>query len=52
MEKLGVDESVDQEKLEKVAADGCPQCGAPVQRHGSILVCPRCGTEPFEKKKE
>jgi ribosomal protein S27AE len=52
MEKLGVDESVDQEKLEKVAADGCPKCGAKVERHGNVMACPACGTEPFESKKK
>lgn len=52
MEKLGVDEGVEQEKLEKAAADGCPECGAPVTRHGNILVCPKHGTAPFEKQKE
>lgn len=52
MEKLGVDESVNQEELEKVAAQGCPECGEPVRREGNILICPKHGTAPFEKKKE
>lgn len=51
MEKFGVDEGVDTEALEKAAAEGCPLCGAPVQRHGDVLMCPKHGTEPFEKKK-
>jgi hypothetical protein len=52
MEKLGVDEGVDQESLEKIAAEGCPNgCGGKITRHGSILSCSNCGTEPFEKKK-
>lgn len=51
MEKLGVDEGVDP-NLEKHAAQGCPECGSPVERHGRILVCPKCGTAPFEKKTE
>lgn len=51
MEKLGVDESgPDQEQLEKRANEGCPLCGAKVERHGSVLSCPVHGTEPFEKK--
>jgi hypothetical protein len=50
MEKLGVDEGVNQQDLEKAASEGCPQCGAKVERHGQILTCPNCGTEPFEKK--
>lgn len=50
MDKFGVDEGTDNEKLEKAAADGCPQCGAKCTKHGSTMVCPKCGTEPFEKK--
>jgi len=52
MDKLGVDESVNQSSMEKAAAEGCPECGAAVTRHGNILVCPKHGTAPFEKKKE
>lgn len=48
MEKFGVDEGVDQEALEKKAAQGCPICGAKVQRHGTVLMCPTHGTEPWE----
>lgn len=51
MEKLGVDEDVDQENLEKQASDGCPKCGRKPERHGKVLVCPVDGTEPFEKSK-
>ena len=49
MEKYGVDEGVDQEKLEKSAAEGCPKCGGPVEMHGSVAICKKCGSEPFEK---
>lgn len=49
MDKFGVNENVDQERLEKQAAEGCPLCGAKVQRHGTVLMCPTHGTEPFEK---
>lgn len=52
MEKYGVDESVDGEDLEKKASEGCPECGAKVQRHGNVLVCPTHGTAPFENKKQ
>jgi ribosomal protein S27AE len=54
MEKYGVDESagVDQEKLEKQAAKGCPTCGSKLEKHGSVLKCPSCGTEPFEPPRE
>lgn len=48
MEKFGVDEA--HADNEKVAADGCPECGAKVERHGNVLACPTHGTEPFEKK--
>ncbi len=50
MDKFAVDESNDQEQLEKKATQGCPKCGRPdVQRHGTTLICPTCGTEPFEQ---
>jgi len=48
MEKYGVDESVDQHKLEKQATQGCPKCGRAPVRHGAVLICPQCGSEPFE----
>jgi ribosomal protein S27AE len=49
MSKYGVDE--DQAIKEKKASRGCPHCGTPADklaRHGSIIMCPYCGTEPFE----
>lgn len=49
MEKYGVDEGVDQEKLEKRAAAGCPECGVTPTRQGNVLICPTHGTEPFEQ---
>lgn len=51
MSKLGVDESVNQEQLEKQAAKGCPVCGAPVEVIGNLLRCPRHGTEPWERER-
>lgn len=51
MEKYGVDENVDQKKLEKQAAEGCPECGRPLTKHGSVLICPEHGSEPFENGK-
>lgn len=51
MEKLGVDEGIDQEELEKKATQGCPICGATPVRHGNTLVCPTHGSEPFESEK-
>lgn len=51
MEKYGVDESADQDKLEKQASNGCPVCGrTDLKRHGAVLMCPEHGTEPFERK--
>lgn len=52
MEKYGVDESVDAGLMEKAASEGCPECGAKVKREGNLLICPRCGTAPFEKAKK
>lgn len=49
MDKYGVDESVDQEALEKKAASGCPRCGKDLVKHGSVVMCPDHGTEPFEQ---
>lgn len=50
MDKLGVDEEVDQETLEKQANEGCPDCGQKLIQHGRVLVCPTHGTEPFERR--
>lgn len=50
MDKYAVDETTDQEKLEKAAAEGCPICGKKPERHGNTLICPTHGSEPFEKK--
>ena len=52
MDKLGVDESIDQEVLEKAAAEGCPECGSELIKEGRLLICPKHGTEPFERKKD
>ena len=50
MEKYSVDEGVaDQEALEKKASNGCPECGAQPTRQGNVLICPKHGTEPFER---
>jgi nucleoid DNA-binding protein len=50
MEKYAVDtDAGDQEKLEKQAAAGCPECGQKLERQGKVLSCPTHGTEPFEK---
>jgi nucleoid DNA-binding protein len=53
MDKLGVDTSTgrDDEQLEKEAAEGCPECGSELTKHGSVLLCPVHGSAPFETKK-
>lgn len=51
MTKYAVDEGVSSDALEKAAANGCPICGSPVEKHGQILVCPTHGTKPFETSK-
>jgi DNA-directed RNA polymerase subunit RPC12/RpoP len=51
MEKYGVSE--EQEELEKKAAQGCPNCGRKdLTKHGSLLFCPNCGSEPFEQERK
>lgn len=50
MEKYGVDESGSEQ--EKKAAQGCPNCGSKVEKHGDVLACVKCGTEPFETPKK
>jgi uncharacterized Zn finger protein (UPF0148 family) len=52
MDKFGVDQTsgLDQERLEKRAAKGCPACGKELIKHGSVLLCPIHGSEPFEGK--
>ena len=53
MDKYSVDQSVNQEQLEKIAEAGCPVpgCGKQPRKHGNILICPTHGSEPFEEKK-
>ncbi len=54
MDKYAVQETevgMNQETLEKKASQGCPKCGGKVERHGSVLACANCGTEPFESPK-
>ena len=51
MEKYGV---VEEAPEEKTAQDKrcCPSCGARLKRHGGILICPNCGSLPFEDAPE
>lgn len=50
MEKYGVDETTghSSEQLEKMAAEGCPECGSKLTKHGSVMICPVHGSAPFE----
>lgn len=51
MDKYAVDEAagLTSEEQEKRAAKGCPQCGKDLVKHGSVVLCPDHGSEPFEK---
>ena len=51
MDKYAVDETagLTSQEQEKRAAEGCPRCGRVLEKHGSVVVCPECGSEPFEK---
>jgi len=51
MEKYGVEEK---KPKDKTAADDkrCPECGETVEQHGKVKICPKDGSEPFEKKEE
>ena len=51
MEKYGVDEELPGDKLGSENPT-CPDCGAPLvdKNATGILICPNCGTKPFEKK--
>jgi len=43
MDKYGVKEK----QSEKVR---CPNCNSLLEKHGKVLLCPKCGSEPFEEK--
>jgi len=52
MSKYGVDQNQSQ-RMEKYASRGCPNCGTRADKlvkYGSVILCPNCGSEPFEKK--
>jgi len=51
MEKLGVDEDDDLKKeAQEDKGTCCPVCGKAATKHGTVLVCPDHGSEPFERK--
>jgi len=55
MEKYNV--ALDPEKTKTGSSDElCPKCGGPIE-YGAMIqkthpYCPKCGTEPFEKRPE
>lgn len=49
MDKYGVDENFGAGELEKLAAEGCPECGETLVKHGSVILCPVHGSHPFER---
>jgi len=55
MEKYGVDEVSSQTKKTKTAQKTdelkCPTCGKKLKnlnKTGGVLICPQCGSQPFE----
>ena len=52
MEKYGVDESASAVKTANAPTQQtCPNCGANVTAHGNVVLCPNCGSAPFEAPK-
>lgn len=50
MEKYGY-EQVDDPKVKVASKKGhCPKCGE--KTDGAPPVCPKCGSEPFEKREQ
>jgi predicted RNA-binding Zn-ribbon protein involved in translation (DUF1610 family) len=52
MEKYGVEETESTKKAnEDFDKSICPDCGAALRNseQTGVLICPRCGTKPFEK---
>ena len=52
MNKYGVDEGpgvVVKLGQESCLIEHCPTCGAVCVRHGTVLLCPTCGSKPFEE---
>lgn len=54
MEKYGVDTGSGR-NMQKLGSNGCPQCGMPsskLKRHGNVVICPNCGSAPFEQRSD
>ena len=52
MEKYGVEEKPADGSKTASEDSKCPECDKPVEKHGSVTLCPDHGSEPFEKKEE
>ena len=53
MEKYGVEESDEKVKTaSESTGDKCPTCNAPLRdyKKTGVLLCPNCGSKPFENK--
>lgn len=52
MEKHGNVKTELPSDLEKSASGQplCPDCGAKCEVHGTVTLCPKCGTKPFERR--
>jgi len=54
MEKYGVQTTKTKDEAEKTGAEGdtCDSCGRPLLNNANVLICPVCGTKPYEKEAE
>jgi len=52
MDKYGVDEQVSEEKRAGLKTNRCPECNELLldTDETGVLVCPKCGTRPFEEE--
>ncbi len=54
MDKFAVEEQEPADKTAAATAKDCPSCGSPLRpvEDTGVLLCPKCGSAPFEKKEE